>query len=83
MSQLVFPKRGTRHRENGLTYRSKCRRYALYQSDQVAGVRLRPIYWKAMLIDSNGFPTTILSRHKSRAAALAACQRHANKQGVK
>lgn len=69
---LEFPARGTRRRPGfGLTYRSKCGRYALYQSDLVDGLPVKPVRWKAMT------QTRVLKQCRTRGGAIAACQRHA------
>jgi len=75
MDHLAFSKRGARRTEGyGLYYRSRCKRYALYLSDQVGGIPIMPHRWLALRI----LPTqTVLSRHRKREAAARSCQRDA------
>lgn len=77
--KLEFPARGYRRTPgNGLTYRSKCGRFIVYKSDQVAGVRIRPPRWLAIEVTIGG-GQRIISRHKKRETAEAACNRAANR----
>lgn len=74
--QLQFAKRGYRRREGGgLTYRSKCGRFAIYCSDQCGGVPLYPVRWLAIARGQHG--ESIISRHRKREAAELACEREA------
>lgn len=75
--RLTFAKRGRRRKAGyGLYYRSACGRYDLYRSNQVAGVRL-PERWLAIARE----PTPhLISRHRKRGPAMAACDRHARRK---
>lgn len=72
---LAFPSRGFRRKpDGGLTYRSKCKRFALHCGDQVGGVRMKVVRWLAIELLGNG-SERIISRHYCRAAAIDACRR--------
>ena len=86
---MDFPSRGYRKKpSSGKSYRSRCRRYELYCSDQPAGIskyyeggtlKKMPVTWLAIYC---GKWQQIISRHRSRKAAIKACEQHA-KKGVK
>jgi hypothetical protein len=77
VTQLTFNRRGHRRRpDGGLKYRSTDGRYELHKSDQVGGVRLRPVYWLAIALRDQ----RIISRHSKRQRAEAACRLHAKRR---
>lgn len=78
--KLVWSKRGVRRKQGyGLYYYSKCRRYTIYKSDQVDGVKV-PTRWLA-------YHTTIgvwrlISRHEKRPRAEKACENHLHQKNL-
>lgn len=76
---VQFAKRGRRPKFGyGLHFASECRRYELYKSDKVGGVPVKPHRWLAIVLvaDERGGGRRVLSRHKTRNAAAAACIKH-------
>lgn len=69
---MTFARRGHRRKPGyGLYYKSDCGRFAVYRSDQAAGVPL-PLRWLAVEL----LPTPrIISRHRRRTRAETACRR--------
>jgi hypothetical protein len=79
-----FPTRGFRRRVGyGISYVSRCGRYELYKSDQVDCLPVKPVRWIAIALAApvagGGVVRKVLSRHKRRPPAAAACIKHARK----
>ena len=72
-TKLEFAKRGRRRSlKSGLYYRSECGRYALYKSDRLCGVEVKPVRWLAFINVSGAY--RVISRHYSRKSAERACE---------
>ena len=75
---IEFPKRGRRLKEGyGLAFISRCQRYEVYKSDQVGGVKVRPVRWIAI---ARAPHPRIVSRHRSKAAAVKALEQYERQQ---
>jgi hypothetical protein len=73
---LEFPRRGYRRRKgHGLSYRSRCGRYEVYQSCMASGVAI-PEQWLAIEVTTK----LIISRHRLRERAERACELHLRKK---
>lgn len=74
-NQLRFVSRGKRRRpDSGLSYRCVNGPYVVYCSDQVAGIKVKPVRWLAIV--KTQAAEQIISRHRCRAQAEKACHRH-------
>lgn len=79
MENLQFARRGHRRKEGfGLSYFSTCKRYRLYHGDIVGHVRwadhgLKP-RWYAHRVEPDGRVLHVISRHRSKERAAAACE---------
>jgi hypothetical protein len=76
---LAFTSRGYRPMAGySLHYRSACHRYRVTFGDLVGGIKIAnfglPPRWLAIVDTDAG--QRIVSNHRSRAAAVAACEKH-------
>ena len=77
-------KRSVRSRFGSCQWGSECGRYLVHASEHCLGVDLRPIIYSAWFDAGLGWRK--LSTHRKKAAAVAACEKHARsnaRKGVK
>ena len=68
-------KRAIRSRFGSRQWRTRCGRYMVHASEHCLGVDLRPVIYSAW--HDAGLGWRKLSKHRTKAAAVAACEKHA------
>jgi hypothetical protein len=71
-------KRAVRSRLGSRQWRNRCGRYLVHASEHCLGVDLRPIVYSAW--HDAGLSWHKLSKHRSKGAAVTACEKHARKR---
>lgn len=78
-------KKARRNRCGSRVWQTRCGRYRVSASEECFGVKLRPIVFTAWVavrvkdIDRSFDSELRISRHRSRAAAMAACETHSRR----
>ena len=89
MTPILTWKRAVRSRMGSRQWRTRCGRYLVHASEHCWGVDLRPVVYSAWAqerspdLDRWVLLWKRLSRHRSKAAAIAACEKHARRSARK
>jgi hypothetical protein len=75
MNATLYWKRAVRSRFGSRKWRSECGRYLVHASEHCLGVDLRPIVYSAWHDAGRGWRK--LSKHRTKAAAITSCEKHA------
>ena len=78
MTATLHWNRAVRSRLGSRQWRTRCGRYLVHASEHCLGVDLRPIIYSAW--HNAGLGWRKLSKHRSKPAAVKACERHARKR---
>ena len=81
MTTTLEWKRAVRSRLGSRQWRTQCGRYMVHASEHCLGVDLRPIVYSAWHCTGVGWRK--LSKHRTKAAAAAACDKHARQNSRK